>query len=185
MCIRDSYAGTFKNGFLGEMSINVDIESGKLCMFHGSTGRFLLHPNGQEDEFRIEGLGALSFLHRLDLYSPSDWMMIKFTSSVTNNIDGLICSLFESGPIFQKMWLCSQQMGNTPETVLSKKKKTWGTVKKKINQVSCVATPHQITLFTSVLKPNNFVIGSYCRNAKLLRGKPFQLLTVLGSKKNR
>ena len=96
------YCGQYFHDFMGKIVINIDIESSVLIMSYGK-GRFLLYPNGNCDEFQLEGVGLMNFVHELDLYSPSEWMMVKFHLSANNeNVEGLVCSLFESGPLFIK-----------------------------------------------------------------------------------
>ena len=97
------YSGSYSHGFLGEMSINVDIGRNVLCLLYGKIGKFFLHPNGEEDEFQMEGVDTLSFLQTLDNYAPCTWMMVHFRHSDCNVIDGFVCSLFESGPFFSKL----------------------------------------------------------------------------------
>ena len=72
----DSYTGKFHHGFMG--TVSVCVENGVLVLRYGRIGAFQLHPNGIQDEFRLEGQNVLSFIHQLDLYSPSDWMMLSF-----------------------------------------------------------------------------------------------------------
>ncbi len=95
-----SYAGEFEHGFLG--TVTVGVEDGVLALAYGRVGRFFAYPDGVADEFRLEGRGALSFLHELDLYSPSDWMMVNFRFAGTSDSrpESLCISLFESGPVF-------------------------------------------------------------------------------------
>ncbi len=100
----DAYVGTYRHDFLGD--INVVIKDGMLCMEYGRIGQFELYPNGIDDEFRLIGCGSLSFLHQVDLYVPSDWMMVNFQMTEelgTALAYGICCSLFESGPIFMRL----------------------------------------------------------------------------------
>lgn len=99
----NQYVGTYRHRFLGNIKISVDDANRVLHMSYGKLGQFLLHPDGEEDEFRIEGTGSLWFIHELDEYAPTSWMMVKFTSNEIGSINALICSLFESGPIFTKV----------------------------------------------------------------------------------
>ena len=99
------YIGTYTHGFLSDVSVNIDTAHNVLIMYHGRTGQFKLHPNGEVDEFRIEGTGAMSCLHQLDVYSPSDWMMVKFCSMNSADVDSLLISFYESNPVFKKSLL--------------------------------------------------------------------------------
>lgn len=99
----ETYIGKYSHGFLGEADIFT--ESGELRMNMGKIGKFALYANGSEDEFRMVGLECLSFLHQWDLYSPSDWMTVRFVVpnvGVPYQAQALFCSLFESGPKFQR-----------------------------------------------------------------------------------
>lgn len=96
------YVGTYTNGFLGDVCISADMEDGVLNMYHGKQGEFRLHPDGEADQFRIEGRGVMSFVHQLDLHSPTGWMVVKFLSSANNVVDSLVISFYESSPIFLK-----------------------------------------------------------------------------------
>ena len=97
----DSYTGKFHHGFMG--TVSVCVENGVLVLRYGRIGVFQLHPNGVQDEFRLEGQNVLSFIHQLDLYSPSDWMMVHFSfaSDVDTRPQSLCISLFESAPVFE------------------------------------------------------------------------------------
>ena len=97
----DSYTGKFHHGFMG--TVSVCVENGVLVLRYGRIGAFQLHPNGIQGEFRLEGQNVLSFIHQLDLYSPSDWMMVHFSfaSDVDTKPQSLCISLFESAPVFE------------------------------------------------------------------------------------
>ena len=94
------YTGKFKHNFLGILDVSLPA-SGILHLKIGKIGEFSLRPNGGQDEFRMEGQGHFNFLHRWDLYSPSDWMTVKFVSGEGGKVTGLYCALFESGPFFE------------------------------------------------------------------------------------
>ena len=96
------YVGTYTNGFLGDVCISADMTSGILNMYHGKLGEFKLHPDDEVDQFRIEGTGVLSFIHQLDLYSPTSWMVVKFFSSNEQAPESLVISFYESSPVFTK-----------------------------------------------------------------------------------
>ena len=83
-------------------TVAVCVENGVLVLTYGRIGRFNLYPDGIHDEFRLEGQGLLSFIHQLDMYSPSDWMMVNFSfASETDAKPRSLCmSLFESAPVF-------------------------------------------------------------------------------------
>ena len=97
----ESYTGKFRHGFMG--TVCVCVEDGVLVLRYGRIGEFHLYPDGMPDEFRMEGQGVISFIHQLDLYSPSDWMMVNFsfTSDVDTRPRSLFISLFESAPVFE------------------------------------------------------------------------------------
>ena len=96
------YVGTYHHAFLGDVQITEN--SGVLHMTFGSVGRCDLHPTGEDDDFRLEGQGATSFLHQADIYAPSDWMTVHFHREPAGqgSVKALTCALFESGPIFNK-----------------------------------------------------------------------------------
>ena len=96
------YVGTYRNGFLGDVCISTDLANGTLTMYHGKLGEFKLHPDGDADQFRIEGMGAMLFLHHLDLYSPTSWMVVRFFTSAPDVVDSLVISFYESAPVFTK-----------------------------------------------------------------------------------
>lgn len=96
------YEGKFYHSFLGCAEVSCE-KKGVLSLKLGRIGEFLLHPNGNPDEFRMEGRGPLEFLHNWDLYNPSDWMMVKFNFDGSECASDLVCSLFESGPVFKKV----------------------------------------------------------------------------------
>lgn len=96
------YCGVYRHSFLGSMEVME--QGGQLLLKYGSLGNFCLHPNGVDHEFRLEGLNQLSILHKADLYSPSDWMLVHFNT--VPDLDAplsLCCSLFESGPEFIRL----------------------------------------------------------------------------------
>ena len=97
----DSYTGKFHHGFMG--TVTVCVKNGVLMLNYGRIGRFNLYPDGIHNEFRLEGQGVLSFIHQLDLYSPSNWMMVNFSfaSDTDAKPQSLCISLFESAPVFE------------------------------------------------------------------------------------
>ena len=96
-----SYAGIFNNDSLGQ--IRVAVNANTLCMQFGRIGSFQLYPDGEPDQFRLEGTGVVHFIHHVDLFSPSDWMMVRFSSQSGQMIDTLHWSLIESAPTFYRI----------------------------------------------------------------------------------
>lgn len=98
-----TYTGTYINGFLGELTVHLEENGTKLMLSYGESGRFCLHPNGVNDEFRMEGLGVVNFVHKVAHFAPSDWMTVDFTFDGDNvspiSVD---VSLFESSPTFHR-----------------------------------------------------------------------------------
>ena len=74
-------------------------------MNYGRSGKFTLHPNGVDDEFRMEGIENLQFVHQVDLYSPSDWMTVHFyfDGPHSERTCKLYCAWFESAPAFERV----------------------------------------------------------------------------------
>ena len=99
------FRGTYSHPYLGEIDISLPKSHTCLTMAYGRNGKFMLHPNGTEDEFRMEGVGCLQFVHQVDLYSPSDWMTVHFhfADSHSERACKLYCAWFESAPTFQRI----------------------------------------------------------------------------------
>lgn len=99
----DTYCGVYTHELLGAVMIGISCNSNALSMTYGQSGTFELYPDGEEHEFRIKGCGVMEFVHKVDLFAPSNWMMVKFQVSSKECkpvVEALVCSLFESSPIF-------------------------------------------------------------------------------------
>ena len=98
------FRGIYSHPYLGDIDISLPKAHTSLSMTYGRNGKFMLHPNGVENEFRMEGVGCLQFVHQVDLYSPSDWMTVHFhfSEASAERANMLYCSWFESSPAFER-----------------------------------------------------------------------------------